>query len=261
MKHMKCPECGRENVTDRDEMCPSCGFGIKEYHLQQKRYFKTKIVIGFIIVCIVVLSAVLLPRVTYDHNGDLFVKSVDTFCEDWDELELELKKEKTNELGLDIDYKVLSGDLREISELYEQNEDKDSANQYLVEKIDQYMFHQITNYNDSPSGLSYTYCDELYRFYERPTAFLGLEITNIKFYWNSDGYMHCKFDVTNNGKYSRRFMRVTVYFKDKEGNVLKRDKYGLIGSNDLPVGETRNADINSYINEDIASCDMVIDYQ
>ena len=31
MALIKCPECGRENVSDSAEACPSCGFGIKEY--------------------------------------------------------------------------------------------------------------------------------------------------------------------------------------------------------------------------------------
>jgi hypothetical protein len=31
MALIKCPECGRENVSDTAESCPSCGFGIHEY--------------------------------------------------------------------------------------------------------------------------------------------------------------------------------------------------------------------------------------
>lgn len=31
MALIKCPECGRENVSDSAEMCPGCGFGIKKY--------------------------------------------------------------------------------------------------------------------------------------------------------------------------------------------------------------------------------------
>lgn len=27
----KCPECGRDNVSDSAEMCPGCGFGIRAY--------------------------------------------------------------------------------------------------------------------------------------------------------------------------------------------------------------------------------------
>lgn len=32
MALIKCPECGRENVSDSAEMCPSCGFGIKAHY-------------------------------------------------------------------------------------------------------------------------------------------------------------------------------------------------------------------------------------
>lgn len=31
MSLIKCPECGRENVSDSAEMCPGCGFGIKKH--------------------------------------------------------------------------------------------------------------------------------------------------------------------------------------------------------------------------------------
>lgn len=31
MALIKCPECGRENVSDSAEMCPGCGYGIKAY--------------------------------------------------------------------------------------------------------------------------------------------------------------------------------------------------------------------------------------
>jgi len=32
MALIKCPECGREGVSDSAESCPSCGYGIKAYH-------------------------------------------------------------------------------------------------------------------------------------------------------------------------------------------------------------------------------------
>ena len=31
MALIKCPECGRENVSDSAESCPECGYGIKAY--------------------------------------------------------------------------------------------------------------------------------------------------------------------------------------------------------------------------------------
>lgn len=31
MALIKCPECGRENVSDSAEMCPACGYGIKAH--------------------------------------------------------------------------------------------------------------------------------------------------------------------------------------------------------------------------------------
>lgn len=32
MSLIRCPECGKENVSDSAQACPSCGYGIKEYY-------------------------------------------------------------------------------------------------------------------------------------------------------------------------------------------------------------------------------------
>lgn len=37
MALIRCPECGRENVSDSAEMCPACGFGVKNYFEKIKR--------------------------------------------------------------------------------------------------------------------------------------------------------------------------------------------------------------------------------
>lgn len=39
MALVKCPECGKENVSDNAEMCPECGYGIKAHFdlLKQKQ--------------------------------------------------------------------------------------------------------------------------------------------------------------------------------------------------------------------------------
>lgn len=37
MALIKCPECGRENVSDSAEMCPNCGYGIKAHFQEIER--------------------------------------------------------------------------------------------------------------------------------------------------------------------------------------------------------------------------------
>lgn len=36
MALIKCPECGRENVSETAQQCPNCGFGINDYFIEQK---------------------------------------------------------------------------------------------------------------------------------------------------------------------------------------------------------------------------------
>lgn len=37
MALIKCPECGRENVSDTAEACPGCGYGIRKHFEQEKQ--------------------------------------------------------------------------------------------------------------------------------------------------------------------------------------------------------------------------------
>lgn len=37
MALIKCPECGRENVSDSAEVCPDCGYGIKAHFEKEKQ--------------------------------------------------------------------------------------------------------------------------------------------------------------------------------------------------------------------------------
>lgn len=41
MALVKCPECGRQNVSDTAEACPNCGFDIKEYYTQKREKEKS----------------------------------------------------------------------------------------------------------------------------------------------------------------------------------------------------------------------------
>ena len=36
MALVKCPECGKENVSDSADACPNCGFGIKVFFQKKK---------------------------------------------------------------------------------------------------------------------------------------------------------------------------------------------------------------------------------
>lgn len=37
MALIKCPECGKENVSDAATACPSCGYNIREHFEKIKR--------------------------------------------------------------------------------------------------------------------------------------------------------------------------------------------------------------------------------
>ena len=208
--------------------------------------------VGIIIVAVFVFWA------NRDYNE--FVDYVDKFCKDWNGLIEELDDKYPDKMMVDARTLVLAINLKDMSKIYDKIADKEEVNEYLASNIDQYTFHQAINYirNSKYSDL-YEFSDELYKFYEKPMPFQGLEISNIEFYSGTDDYVHCTFSVTNSGKYAQRYVQATIYFKDKVGNILRHDIYGLIGDNDLEVGDTKKLDINSFIKEGVNSCDMVID--
>lgn len=45
MALINCPECGKENVSDTAEMCPSCGYGIKAHFekIKEKEIYQAKL--------------------------------------------------------------------------------------------------------------------------------------------------------------------------------------------------------------------------
>ncbi len=42
MALIKCPECGRENVSDSAEACPDCGYGVRAHFERIKQEEKRK---------------------------------------------------------------------------------------------------------------------------------------------------------------------------------------------------------------------------
>lgn len=64
MALIKCPECGRDNVSEHAEVCPECGFNIYEYYKlirvkERKQAVKEKIKKPKIIICFIALLAIL----------------------------------------------------------------------------------------------------------------------------------------------------------------------------------------------------------
>ena len=42
MALIKCPECGRERVSDSALACPECGFGVRDYVEEELEKFKNR---------------------------------------------------------------------------------------------------------------------------------------------------------------------------------------------------------------------------
>lgn len=78
MSLIKCPECGKENVSDTAKVCPECGFKINKYinhnkSLEQKQIFKKKStpiirVILIIIIAIATLSLIVLSAISISES-------------------------------------------------------------------------------------------------------------------------------------------------------------------------------------------------
>jgi len=94
-----------------------------------------------------------------------FKAEVDEFVTDWDKMALETQKDEKDLMAIDIYNKVLAGDLRTISEKYEQFTNKEKVNEYLEENIDKDMFDYIMDYNSNECERPYDISKELVTFY------------------------------------------------------------------------------------------------
>lgn len=87
MALIKCPECGRENVSERAEFCPGCGFNIIEYikalyvedrkQVIKRKYKKTKIIVCLIAlfaILVIVFSIFLIANKTLEKNAIISIQ-------------------------------------------------------------------------------------------------------------------------------------------------------------------------------------------
>lgn len=84
MALIKCPKCGRENVSNSAERCPSCGYNIKEYYdkSHEKDNENKRIVLGIGIV-ILVFAVLFLKKESFTtHDADPFKKYYSNFGKD-----------------------------------------------------------------------------------------------------------------------------------------------------------------------------------
>lgn len=87
MALIKCPECGKENVSDSAEVCPNCGYGIKK-HFKNKNIetgYSIKDVISLVIIAALTLFIILffIARIrnnnkSYSHTNNYTEHSIST---------------------------------------------------------------------------------------------------------------------------------------------------------------------------------------
>lgn len=256
-----CPSCKRE-IPKQSIICSYCGLQFNNTIEKKKDSNKWKNISAIMIIFLIVCAAIVIFLSMSNNNSKKFDSAVNKYIDDWETLETRLDSSNPDALSIDVSYKVISGDLWEISEIYKSDDDKTYFNGVLSDKINQYMFHEALIYNENTTGTSYEYANELVSFYEKPAPFNGIELQNIKLEKGSDGYIHCKCTVINTKESNvTDYMQATVYYRDSSGNVLGYETYGIVDGDGIDAGESYELDLNSYIEATATSCDVVLDYQ
>jgi len=83
MALIKCPECGRENVSDTAKACPDCGFNISKHYgteisLTSRNNTKTRRIIIFLSIIFAICVSISISTGLKSHNK---IKSIKTQIE------------------------------------------------------------------------------------------------------------------------------------------------------------------------------------
>ena len=72
MSLIKCPECGREGISDGAEACPDCGYGIRAHFEREEQKCKDEVsrkTLNKLSIWSIIWTAILIFLVAYELSG------------------------------------------------------------------------------------------------------------------------------------------------------------------------------------------------
>lgn len=218
MALIKCPECGRENVSDSAKACPGCGFQIYDYfHGSEKTHNE---------------SSTYLSTAEPSQNADS-------------------NSNNTNKSG---QAKFIIIGVIVVAVIWEIwysstrcaysgcNEHKAAYGSYC------YYHQSLLNSYSSYGSSSYNY-DSRSKY--------DLIISDVIVHTNSSS-SYCTGTIKNNGDESFRFVQVKGAFKDRNGNTIETGDSYAVGSEGLEPGESTTFKIYCDKNSSINSCTVTV---
>ena len=223
MALIKCPECGRESVSEFAEICPECGFAIRDYFEM--------------------------------HNVDKIL--INEPSEDETEM-LEVSKKKNSKIGVIVaivaiivlvSYYGYSSTRCAYSGCHSP---KSGSSKYCS-------YHEgVLNYLYSNSYRDNSYGSSRYNNSNKST--MDLKISDVRVYTNSVS-TYCTGTITNNGDDTFSFVQIKGSFKDKEGNTVETGNSYAVGQEGLEPGESTSFSIYCDRNNSVKTCDVsIFDY-
>lgn len=168
MGFINCPECGKKNISNDKDICPSCGFNIREFNIQSEKEHKNgckkrlaiRIGIGIVLGLVIIIA---ISTISANQKNKSFQKEVDEFIIQWDGLIQESHKDSPNAITVDLYYKNLVSSMQNISEKYVQFDDKSKINKYLEEHTWKEQYERVMRYNEEHENREIT--QEFVEFY------------------------------------------------------------------------------------------------
>lgn len=258
MDTIKCPEC-RKEISDTSDRCPFCGYIINDCTEKTPKWKKIALIIIISLIALLVFI-IAVNKIAYNSKVNSYKNIVDEFVDDWYTLQKYENAEKKDNLSIDIYYKSLNSNLHKLSDGYTEIIGMEEVLVYMQTKIKAEMIFPVISYNNSTTGLSYDYNEELLNFIK----YNGYSVSDIKLI-NEGGKLYCTGIFKNEKDHPLSgYLEATAYFFDKDGNVITETTYGLMGMGAEPLasGDTKIFKIEAYTydTDKIVSCDVSIHY-
>lgn len=251
MALIKCPECGKEDVSDTAKRCPNCGFNIKKYIKPERKIDKKVIgicVAGVLaIICVIVVIAIAKRRVQTNTIGNVVFENEDLIVNKYEFKDVY----EGNEYGL-IFYNKSD---KMIAASYEVRFIKDGKVIYtdnsVIEALlpGQYDYVAIYNiyeldYDSTNIECTSKIADE---WTDNLTPYIQVDIENLN---ESNVVLKC----TNKSNYDISAVHYNVVFYDENGNPISHNE-DYASDDILKAGQSCYTTIDSYTtNVDSIKC-------
>lgn len=238
MALVKCPECGRDNVSDSAKACPNCGYNIRGYYsniTQMNNSTSENEGVNY------------LDDASVNNSDDASVNNSDDGSYTQNSKDRNITYVVIGLIVLFVLFLWYASTRCEVEGCYKRAL---SSSRYC--SLHKYL------YDSKKTTSSYSSNDYDYNYNKKSKY--DLSISNVEVHKTSST-MYCTGTIKNDGDESFSFVKVKASFKDDNGNTIETGDSYAVGSEGLAPGEATTFTIYGTKNSDVTRCDVsVYDY-